>query len=58
MKQNKFDLAMAYIDANVAEPIEDIKMGIAKTIGMPIHHFMMGLPALNAKITSSLQKCL
>ncbi len=40
MKQNKFDLAMAYIDANVAEPIEDIKMGIAKTIGMPIHHFM------------------
>ena len=33
MKQNKFDLVMDYIDANISQDVETIKKGIFNLIG-------------------------
>ena len=39
MKQNKFDIVMDYIDANILEDAEALKKGIYKVIGYNSNYF-------------------
>jgi AraC-like DNA-binding protein len=49
MKQNKFDLVMDYIDANISQDVETIKKGIYSLIGYSSFTFGECLKVLTEK---------
>ena len=55
MKQNKFDLVMDYIDANISQDVESIKKGIYehKTANVYLHNTFFSLKSKTASPTTS-----